>query len=1053
MSHRYPDVPGTRDLEAEVAALWSEEDTFRRSLERTADGTPFVFYEGPPTANGRPGIHHIMSRTIKDSVARFQTMRGRYVHRMAGWDTHGLPVEIEAEKRLGISGKKDIEAIGIERFNEVCRESVLTYTEEWERFSARIGYWLDYSAPYVTFRPEYIESVWSVLKAIADRGLIYRGHKILPYCPRCGTGLSSHEVAQGYQDIDDPSLYFTLPLEENPSRKLLVWTTTPWTVVSNVAVAIDAELEYAEVRRDEATYILAAERVEAVFGGDAEVVARMPGSELAGARYRRPFEWVQPDTDSDAAWTVLPADFVSAEDGTGIVHMAPAFGADDYEMGRRHDLPVLLPVDDRGRFREEVPEVGGQFVKDADDRLVELLRERGALFRITRETHSYPHCWRCRSPLLYLARDSWFIRTTEVREDLLRNNDQVAWHPPEIGTGRFGEWLENNVDWALSRNRYWGTPLPVWVCDEDPECLEFIGSFAELRERVPDLEADFDPHRPFIDELTWSCRREGCGGTMRRTPEVIDVWFDSGSMPYAQWHYPFENEEELERQFPADFISEGVDQTRGWFYSMMAISTLLGRGPAYRNVIVNGLLLDAEGQKMSKSRGNVVDPWAATDEHGADAIRWYLLSASHPWLPKRFDPEGVREVDRKVFDTLRNSYRFFAMYARLEGWTPEEGGGDGGDAVMDRWLRSRVRSTADRVSREMEAYNLTHAVRAVAELIDDLSNWYVRRSRDRFWGGRGSEDDGGDAFAALHAALVAISRMMASFAPFLADWMHRALTGKSAHLASFPESGPGGEETLEAGMDAVRRLATLGRAARETAGIRVRQPLGRMLAVVPTGVLPDERLLEILRDELNVKEIEFPGRAERIVHLSARPNFRALGSRFQKRTPRVAEAIRAIPAEVLAESEEGARPLRVTVDGEEVEIGEGEYEIVREAQGDYLMESEGGYTVALDPTVTPALRAEGLAREVINRVQRLRKDSGFAVDDRIRLAVSGSGELLEKLAAHEELIAGETLATEIETVTDGIDESGYEVVREVALDEHAARIGVARVGAAAEAGS
>jgi isoleucyl-tRNA synthetase len=677
-TERFPQLPSTTTaLEEEIQQRWEEEDTFARSLEQTEGGEPFVFYEGPPTANGRPGLHHILARTIKDTVARFRTMQGRHVTRIAGWDTHGLPVEIEAERRLGISGKREIEELGIARFNEVCRESVMTYTEEWERFSARIGYWLDYSNPYVTYRPEYIETVWWLLKQIWDRDLIYRGHKILPYCPRCGTGLSSHEVAQGYREIRDPSLYFTVPVLDRDGapdgREFLVWTTTPWTVVSNVALAVHPDLEYAEVRAGDRRYLLAKERVEAVFpDGDAETVRTVPGRELVGLRYRRPFDWVEAEGEEALnAWQVIPEEFVSAEDGTGIVHLSPAFGADDYEAGRRHGLPVLRPVDDRGRFLESLPIVGGQFVKDADDALVEDLKARGHLFRATREAHSYPHCWRCRSPLLYMARDSWFIRTTAVRDDLLASNAQVRWHPPEIGEGRFGEWLKNNVDWAISRNRYWGTPLPVWVCDGDAECTEAIGSFEELRERAGDLPEEVDPHRPFIDEVTWPCRQEGCVGTMRRTPEVIDVWFDSGSMPYAQWHYPFENREAFERHFPADFICEGVDQTRGWFYSLIAISTLLGRGPAYRNVIVNDLILDAEGQKMSKSRGNVVDPWEALRDHGADAIRWYLLGSSNPWLPKRFDPDGVREGERKVFDTLRNSYRFFALYANLEGWTPE----------------------------------------------------------------------------------------------------------------------------------------------------------------------------------------------------------------------------------------------------------------------------------------------------------------------------------------------------------------------------------------------
>ncbi|MBA4160423.1 MAG: isoleucine--tRNA ligase, partial [Gemmatimonadetes bacterium] len=704
------------------------------------------------------------------------------------------------------------------------------------------------------------------------------------------TGLSSHELAQGYQEVKDPSLYLTVPVVseggEPGGREFLVWTTTPWTLVSNVALAVDPDLPYAEVEHEGRRFILARERVSALFGEDAVVRSEMRGGELVGLRYERPFSWVEagdePAGAAERAWRVIPAGFVSADEGTGIVHMSPAFGADDYVVGREHGLPILQPVNDRGEFREDLPLVGGRFVKDTDDDLVADLRARGQVFRSTREPHTYPHCWRCRSPLLYMARDSWFIRTTQVREDLLANNREIRWHPPEIGTGRFGEWLENNVDWALSRNRYWGTPLPAWVCDADPAHLEWIGSFAQLGERVGDLGEDFDPHRPFIDELTWRCPDAQCGGTMRRTPEVIDVWFDSGAMPFAQMHYPFENRESFERLFPADFICEGVDQTRGWFYSLLAISTLLGRGPSYRNVVVNDLILDAEAQKMSKSRGNVVDPWEALGEFGADAIRWYLLTTSHPWLPKRFDPDGVREVQRKVFDTLRNSYRFFALYANLEGWTPSAEEEEPATApLMDRWLRSRLADVSQTVLDALEAYNLTHAVRALGDfVVDDLSNWYVRRSRGRFWGSA----DAGDtraAFAALHGALVVVARLMAPVAPFFADWLHRALEADaSVHLARFPAFDPADRDVaLERGMAAVRRLSALGRAAREEVGIRVRQPLAVLYAVTPPDTELGAELLEILRDELNVHRVEFMDRAEELVSFLARPNFRALGAR------------------------------------------------------------------------------------------------------------------------------------------------------------------------------
>jgi isoleucyl-tRNA synthetase len=1049
---RYRDLPSSvEELESGILATWGEEETFSRSVQQNAGGEPFVFFEGPPTANGRPGIHHVFARAIKDTVARFRTMQGRHVPRIAGWDTHGLPVEIEAEKRLGISGKPEIEKLGIARFNEVCRESVLTYTEEWERFSARIGYWLDYSRPYVTYHASYIESIWWSLKQIADKGLIFRGHKILPYCPRCGTGLSSHEVALGYQDVLDPSLYVTMPVEEEADgaepRSLLVWTTTPWTLVSNVALAVHPELEYAEVRHDGRRLILAAARVPALFGTEADVVRVLPAGELLGLRYRRPFPWVEAEEESrDRAWQVVPAEFVSAEDGTGIVHMAPAFGADDYAVGQTHGLPVLQPVDDRGAFAAEIPLVGGKFVKEADDLLVRALKEAGQVFRFGRESHSYPHCWRCGSPLLYMARDSWFIRTTAVREELLANNRQVDWHPPEIGSGRFGEWLENNVDWAISRNRFWGTPLPAWVCDARASHVEFLGSFEELRERAGALQEPFDPHRPFIDEYTWSCREAGCSGTMRRTPEVIDVWYDSGSMPFAQWHYPFENAEAAERLFPADFICEGVDQTRGWFYSLMAISTLLGRGPAFRHVVVNDLVLDAEGQKMSKSRGNVVDPWQAIAEFGADAIRWYLLSSSHPWLPKRFDPAGVREVQRKVFDTLRSSYHFFSLYADLEGWQPSWKDVPAEQRpIMDRWLLSRLTELTQVVTEQMEAYNLTHAVRALGDfIIDDLSNWYVRRSRDRFWGSGDSQDTRA-AFATLHRSLVDVSRLAAPFAPFLSDWLHRSLeAGQSAHLAMLPSvDGALRDPTLERGMEAVRMLATLGRAARERVRIRVRQPLAVLYAVVPDAAAVNDELLDILRDELNVKRVEFMHRAEELVTFNAKPNFKAIGARFGSRTQQVANAIRGLSSAQLAEFHGGGE-LRLALDGEEVQVTREELELVQESRGEMVVEASGGYTIALDATITPELRSEGLAREVVNRVQRLRKDAGLEVSDRIRLGIAGEATLVEALEAHRDFIAGETLAVELEISSSALPDGAYTETREVDLDGVPATIGLSK---------
>ena len=1068
MSLSYPEYPSDAiQLEDGILARWREEDLFGRTLEATAGADEFVFYEGPPTANGRPGIHHVLSRTIKDAVCRFRAMQGHHVTRIAGWDTHGLPVEIEAEKKLGISGKRQIEEVGVARFNEVCRESVFTYKEDWERLSERIGYWLDYSNPYVTFTPQYIESVWSLLEAFSLKGLIYRGHKSVPYCPRCGTALSSHEVAQGYEDVSDPSLTFVAPwLEADGSpdaegRAFLVWTTTPWTVPANAAIAVHPELGYVDVEVDGRRYVVAEARAEALFGaagegsgegvdaeGDAAesgppfvVHHRFSGAELIGQRYARPFDLVAPGEAGERAWTVIPGDFVSAEDGTGLVHIAPAFGSDDFAAGQQFGLPLMRPVDDAGRFLEELDLVGGMFVKDADPVVVDDLRARDLLFAIEKVVHSYPHCWRCSSPLLYMARDSWYIRTTAVRERMLANNAAIQWHPPEVGTGRMGEWLDGNVDWAISRERYWGTPLPFWMCDADASHLEVIGSFERLAECYGRLPEPLDPHKPYIDELTWPCAE--CGGTMRRTPEVVDVWFDSGSMPYAQWHWPFENDEQFERHFPADFICEGVDQTRGWFYSLLAIATMLDRGPAYRHVVVNDLVLDADGQKMSKSRGNTVDPWGAIAEFGADAIRWYFLTVSQPWVPKRFDPQALGESARRTFDTLANTYRFFRLYANLEGWAPSDADPEPGERpLLDRWVLSRCASLAASVSADMDAYELTRAARAIGEfVVDDLSNWYVRRSRDRFWGSA----DAGDtraAFRTLHEVLTVTSRLLAPITPFHADWLHRALGGDSVHLARFPdgEAFPRDGE-MERGMEAVRVLARLGRAAREQARIRVRQPLGVLHAVVPGGVRLNEALLEVARDELNVKRIHFMDDAGELVTFSAKPNFPRLGPRFGRDTQQAAAAIRALDHEAIQGWRLG-RPIGIEVAGETHELDRDMLEVQQTARGDFLVESDGGHTVALDPAIDEPLRLEGLARELVSRIQRMRKEAGLEVADRIRVAISGDSDVVRAAERHRDWISGETLATSLDTA--GGTEGEYTVVQALDLDGNGARIGLSR---------
>jgi isoleucyl-tRNA synthetase len=1071
----YRQLPTTAiALEEEILALWEAEKTFRRSLELRKGAPEFVFYEGPPTANGRPGVHHIIARTIKDSVARFRSMTGWHVTRIAGWDTHGLPVEIEAEKQLGISGKPEIERLGIARFNAVCRENIFTYKEDWERLSLRIGYWLDYDRPYITFTPEYIESVWWALADVHEKGLLYRGYKVLPYCPRCGTGLSSHEVAQGYRMVSEPSVYIKFHLVDDPAQaRVLSWTTTPWTLPGNLALAVGADVDYVRLRIREPdsaadggesgvpfprgaepgeVLILARDLVEDTIRHPYEVVEQLKGAELVGRRYRPLFPGAVEADGNEAAWTVQAADFVTTEEGTGVVHTAVMYGEDDFRLGVEVGLPMQHTVDGNGRFVDRVPGgLAGLQVKDevTEQAIGEYLTENDLLYRRQMYEHSYPHCWRCDSALLYMARDSWYIRTTAVKDRLLAHNAAVGWHPPEIGRGRMGEWLDNNVDWALSRDRYWGTPLPIWSCDSDDSHREVMGSLRRLAELAGPLGEDFDPHRPEIDEVSWPCTEEDCQGTMRRVPEVIDTWFDSGSMPFAQWHYPFENEESFREHFPAHFIAEGIDQTRGWFYSLLAISTLLFDEPCYLNVVVNDLILDETGQKMSKSRGNVVDPWEAVAEHGADAIRIYLLASSNPWLPKRWDDGAIRETNRKLFDTLRSTYRFFAMYARLDGWSHLEAGVSEPDsrARMDRWLLSRLDGLVAAMRADMEGYDLTRAARRVsAFVLDDLSNWYVRQTRDRFWATRPEEDDelrSPDAFATLHEALVTCSLLLAPLAPFLADWLHRQLAGASVHLAEYPEPRGRRDEPLEREMEDVRRLATLGRAAREEAGIRVRQPLSTLLAVVPSGRRVSPELESVLRQELNVKRVVFPGGGHDIVRLSAKPEFGMLGPSFGHRTPAVARAIVAMEPEMIREIQAG-NSVTISVEGEEAEVDPQAVRVIEEAVGDLTVEAADGFVVGLDVTLTDDLVAEGMVRELVNRVQRLRRDSGLDVSDRIRLAVTGSQQLVEAVTTFRDYVAGETLAVELVEGGPAVDASDH--VQAVEIGRDTAKLGVSLAG-------
>ncbi len=1035
----YPAWPegGSEALEQGRLEEWKRERLFQQTVEATRAGRPFVFFEGPPTANGRPGIHHVFSRTIKDLICRFQAMQGRSVTRIAGWDTHGLPVEIEVEKRLQLNGKKDIEVYGVERFNALCRESVFTYQADWVALSDRIGYWLDYDRPYITCSLEYIESVWWILRRLHERGLLDRGHRVLPYCPRCGTVLSSHELALGYDTVTTNSLYVTFPLEDG--RELLVWTTTPWTLLANVAVAVHPDLEYGEYAVDGRRIVLATARADLPSSSAkaapsfAELGAERTflGRELAGLRYRRPLELVALPEDR-VARVVIAADFVTAEDGSGLVHLAPAFGADDFAAGQAHGLAMVRPVAADGTFvGTGWDALEGRRVTDPEtnDQIAGRLKADERWHLTVPHTHTYPHCWRCRSALIYYARDSWFVRTSAVKDRMLAHNAAVAWHPPEVGAGRFGEWLANNVDWALSRDRYWGTPLPVWTCDQDPAHVVVVGSYAELAERWGrPLPSDFDPHKPFIDAYAWDC---ACGGRMRRAPEVIDTWFDSGAMPYAQWHYPFEGEAEFAAHFPADFICEGVDQTRGWFYSLLAIATTAFDTTAYRNVIVNELVLDVDGQKMSKSRGNVVDPWEMVREFGADAVRLYLLASSQVWLPKKFDRRGIPEVASGFLNTLQNTYRFFARYAGEAG-APAEGA----LTLADRWLLSRLQATVDTVASAWAAYDVTTGTRALMDfVVDDLSNWYVRLNRPRFWAPDRDADPA--AVQTLHRALGTVSRLLAPAAPFASDWLHRALEGTSVHLAPFPDAGGPREHDLETAMDAVRRLTSLARAAREELRLGVRQPLARLQVAVPAGVTGPhfDALLELLRHEVNVKAVEVVTSDAELVRLRARPNFRSLGRRYGKDTPAAAAAAAQLSTEQLRALEAGGETV-LRVDGREFKYLSDDVVVEREVRTAWAVQSQGPFVAALDPALSDELKAEGLAREMVNRIQRLRKEAGYAFTTRVALWVDGADPVLGAIRTHRDFVAGETLARRLEVgrraptpdVEETVDVDGTSVV-------------------------
>lgn len=1004
------------DLETSILQYWRDHDIANRSVT-VREGRPrWIFYEGPPTANGRPGIHHVLARTLKDIVCRYKTMQGYQVHRKAGWDTHGLPVEIEVEKRLGLSSKQDIERYGIEAFNKQCRESVFTYEREWRRLTERIGYWLDMEHPYITLHNDYIETVWWILKQFFDAGLIYEGHRIMPYCPRCGTPLSSHELALGYKDEPVDSIYVKMHLKGRPGESLLVWTTTPWTLPSNVAVAVNPTSTYVKARvGDEYVYVVK-ERVESVLGSEAEVVDEVPGQALEYLEYEQLLPFAKVDKK---AFYVTCADFVSTEDGTGIVHMAPAFGEDDYIVGQKYGLPVLQLVDAEGRFKQEVTEWAGMFVMEADPLIITYLQRKGDLFKRERMTHSYPHCWRCETPLLYYARKSWFIATTKYRDRMVENNKQIEWYPEFIGSGRFGNWLENLVDWSLSRDRYWGTPLNIWKC-EQCGALRSIGSRKELAEAaIEKVDPEtIELHRPYVDEIHLKCE---CHGTMSRTPEVIDCWFDSGSMPYGQWHYPFERKDEFDQLFPADFICEGVDQTRGWFYSLHAIASFLFDKPAFKRVMVNDLVLDKNGQKMSKSRGNAVEPWDMINKFGVDALRWYMVAVSPPWVPTRFDEDGVREVSAKFLGTLQNVYSFFTMYANIDGADPRTFDVPVPERPeIDRWVISRLNSLSKSVREYMDSYDLTKAVRTISSfVVDEVSNWYVRRSRNRFWTSN-LDLDKKAAYRTLYEVLLGVAKLMAPFAPFLPEHIYLNLKGSeslgSVHFEEYPcADGALIDAELEQRMGMVMQIVSQGRAARNKVQIKVRQPLEKILVAAKNRDLI-AGMEWLVKEELNVKDIQYVENVADYVNYEVKPNFPVMGPRFGRLLKSIAQVLASSDARSVAEAVQTAGHVDLQVDGETVRLTAEDLSIRMSEREGFVVDIEGDVFVILDTELTEDLILEGIAREVVSKVQTMRRNSGFNVVDHIELWLSGDAVLEQGVRTHEAYIRRETLCDRLELV-------------------------------------
>lgn len=1030
------------EREKEVEKFWQEHKIFEKSIEEREGGDTYMFYDGPPTANGKPHIGHVLTRVIKDMIPRYRTMKGYKVPRKAGWDTHGLPVELEVEKLLGLDGKEQIEQYGLEPFISHCKDSVWKYKGMWEDFSATVGFWADMEHPYVTYENDYIESEWWALKQIWEKGLLYKGFKIVPYCPRCGTPLSSHEVAQGYKDVKEKSAIARFKVKGEEAY-ILAWTTTPWTLPSNVALCVNPNETYVKVKNGEYTYYLAQALCDTVLEGEYQVLETYSGKDLEYKEYEPLFDFSVDicERQHKKAFYVVCDTYVTLTDGTGVVHIAPAFGEDDSKVGQKYGLPFVQLVDAKGEMTEETP-WAGTFCKKADPLVLKDLTERGLLFSAPAFEHSYPHCWRCDTPLIYYARESWFIKMTAVKEDLIRNNNTINWIPESIGKGRFGDWLENVQDWGISRNRYWGTPLNVWEC----ECghQHSIGSIEELKSMSPNCPEDIELHRPFIDEVTITCPE--CTKQMKRVPEVIDCWFDSGAMPFAQHHYPFENQELFKQQFPADFISEAVDQTRGWFYSLLAISTLIFNEAPYKNVIVLGHVQDENGQKMSKSKGNAVDPFDALSEYGADAIRWYFYVNSAPWLPNRFHGKAVQEGQRKFMGTLWNTYAFFVLYANIDEFDATKYTLDYDKLpVMDKWLLSKLNSLVQKVDNCLENYKIPEAARALQDFVDDMSNWYVRRSRERFWA-KGMEQDKINAYMTLYTALVTVAKTAAPMIPFMAEEIYRNLVCSldqtapgSVHLCEFPKAEEAYMDVqLETDMDEVLKIVVMGRAARNTANIKNRQPIGQMFVKAPKAL--SRFYQEIIEEELNVKKVVFTDDIRSFTSYSFKPQLKTVGPKYGKQLGNIRTALAEMDGNVAMDTLKEKGVLTFDFNGEEVVLSEEDLLIdMAQAEG-YISEGDNTVTVVLDTALTPELIEEGFVRELISKIQTMRKEAGFQVTDHIYIYQNGNDKIAEIIKAHADEMEEEVLANQIMLGKMG----GY--VKEWNINGEPVMLGVEKIG-------